>query len=111
MRVALVGFLRDHGEEVQVGRRDLQTRFLESLAHGAFERRLARGHLQLAADGRPHPEIGLLGAQHEQLLAGGVFNEDQDADFVGQNGTHWKKRDLCGKSGKQIFHTGRVPHF
>jgi CheY-like chemotaxis protein len=64
------------------------TRLRPDVVFGALERGFARGHLEFAADGRPHAEIGLLRAQHEQLLPGAILDEDQNADFVGQNGGH-----------------------
>ena len=83
MRVPFVGLLRDDREEVQVPGVDRKTRLLARLAHRAFERGLAGGHLELAAYRAPHAEVRRLRPEHEQVLAGGVLKEDEDGDPVG----------------------------
>jgi hypothetical protein len=86
--VALVGFFRDHREEVQIGGGDDVARFFAGLAHGALKRRLAERGLELAADGAPRAEVRRLGPQHEQVFTGGVFEEDEDGDLVGEGSGH-----------------------
>ena len=103
MRLALVGLFGDDGEEVQVHDPDAQAGFLEGFARGAFERRLARGHLQLAADGAPVAEVGRLAAEDEELLARRVFNEDEDADLVGEDGGHAVGGRVAGASARAMF--------
>src|SRR6478609_919572 len=88
MRVPLIGFLRDHREQVQVLLGDDEAGFLGGFADGALQGGFPGGHLEFAADGRPHPQVGLFGAQHQELLAGVVLNEDEYADLVGQGGGH-----------------------
>lgn len=53
MGLSLIGLFRNHGEEVEVGGRDLKTDFLFRFADRAFERRLAGRDLELSADGAP----------------------------------------------------------
>ncbi len=88
MGFALVSLLGDHGEKVQVVRRDLETGFFPGLADGTFERGFADGGLQLAADGAPDAKVGRLRAQEQQMLSGGVFQKDQNGDFVSERWRH-----------------------
>ena len=56
------------------------------------------GHLQLAADRAPIAEVGRLAPENEQMLAGLVFEEDEDADLVGEGGGHGgsgRRGDRC----------------
>ena len=55
---------------------------LMGLADGAFERRFAQAGFELAANRTPDAEIRRLGAQHQQLFAGGIFHEYKHREFV-----------------------------
>lgn len=84
----LVGFLGDHGEEVQIARFYHVAGFLGGLARGAFEWGFPDGGFEFAADGAPRAEIGWFGAQQQQVFALVIFNEYKDGDFMGGRGAH-----------------------
>lgn len=88
VRLALVGFLGDHGEKVQVGGGDFEAGLFACFADGALEWGFANGGFEFAADGAPDAEIRRLGAKKEQVLARGVFEEDENGYFVGQRSRH-----------------------
>lgn len=71
----LVGFFRDHGEQMQVSGGDFVAGFFAGLAHGALEGRFAGGGLELAADGGPGAKVGRLGPQEKELFALGILDE------------------------------------
>ena len=78
MRAALVGFLGDHREKVQVGGRDRVPGFFVCFARRALEGRFAGGQFQFAANRTPGPEVGRLVAEDEQQFSRRVLDEDQD---------------------------------
>ena len=85
---AFVGLFRDHREKMQVRRGELEAGFLTGFPHGAFERRLSRAGFQLAADGTPDAQVGRLGTQEQQLFAGGILEENQHGNLVGEGRGH-----------------------
>ena len=73
---------------------------LVGLAYGALEGRLAGGGLQLATDRAPHPQIRRLGAEEQEVFAGGVFQENKDGDLIGEGGSRHQK---CNRGGNQVL--------
>lgn len=88
MSFTFVRLFGDHGEEVKIGGRYFQTDFFLGFADRAFERRLADRGLEFTTDGTPNSEIRWLGAQEEQVFARGIFEKNEDSDFVGERSGH-----------------------
>lgn len=84
--MALVGFFRDHGEEMEVGGLDPEPGFLACLADGALEGRFPECCFELAADRTPCAGVGLAGAEDEEMFAAAVFDKNEDGDLVRENG-------------------------
>ena len=88
MGTALVGFFRNHGKQVQIGRRDDMAGFLPCFTDGAFEGGFADRRFKFPSDGAPCTEIGRLGAQQQQMFAAVIFHEYKHRDFVVERRWH-----------------------
>lgn len=100
VRLALVGFFGDHREEVEVGGGDFEAGLFAGFADGALKGGFAGGGFEFAADGAPDAEIRRFGAEEEQVLAGSVFEEDENGDFVGEGGGHEDKGKRSVRRGE-----------
>lgn len=102
MRLPLVSLFGDDGKEVKVGSRDHMTGFLVRLADRALERRFADGGFEFAADRTPRPEIRCLRPQEQQVLTGGIFEKNEDRDFVGEGRSRHQRWAGGGGAGNQV---------
>lgn len=84
--LVFVTFFCNHGEEVKVVVGDFEACFFFGFPDSAFEGRFTFVHVDFSADGGPEALIRRLGSFEKEEVILVVFDKDEDANFIRQNG-------------------------
>ena len=79
---SFVRLFGDHAKQMEVLGGNVHADFFGGFSSGAFVRRLAGGHFELAADGAPQAFVGGFGALDHEEFARCISKENEHADLV-----------------------------